>query len=154
MMWATILILSVLQEKVETRDLYLLHGDFCGIILSIHDLTRRSTAGTEHYCDRRDPFNSRPHTEVDSPEAARSIYGVSFNSRPHTEVDKKLILKVAKKNRLSTHDLTRRSTRAAGKFILNFLSFNSRPHTEVDMLSRKSFDRIILSTHDLTRRST
>ena len=65
MMWATILILSVLQEKVETRDLYLLHGDFCGIILSIHDLTRRSTAGTEHYCDRRDPFNSRPHTEVD-----------------------------------------------------------------------------------------
>ena len=87
MMWATILILSVLQEKVETRDLYLLHSDFCGIILSIHDLTRRSTAGTEHYCDRRDPFNSRPHTEVD-------------DMRYWKDLQKKL----------STHDLTRRST--------------------------------------------
>ena len=118
MMWATILILSVLQEKVETRDLYLLHGDFCGIILSIHDLTRRSTAGTEHYCDRRDPFNSRPHTEVDA-----GMFGllmrtsVTFNSRPHTEVD--------------SQEWEQR---------LSACPFNSRPHTEVDPSVRLVFE--------------
>ena len=101
--------------------------------LSIHDLTRRSTLeGMEKPIQRRKPFNSRPHKEVDGNIAAMAcgtivfqfttsqggrrirntpflLPRLSFNSRPHKEVD-------------STRASTMRSTR----------TFNSRPHKEVD----------------------
>ena len=56
-----------------------------------------------------DPFNSRPHTEVDDLTSAILQSTWPFNSRPHTEVDRR-------------NDGRQIQTR----------SFNSRPHTEVD----------------------
>ena len=100
------------------------------------------------------PFNSRPHTEVDSSSVSRLAGKTPFNSRPHTEVDLQMIYGI----------------RITG-------SFNSRPHTEVDINSCSYIYRkwsfqlttshggrpirsgerdycYYLSTHDLTRRST
>ena len=65
-----------------------MHGKHMSMHLSIHDLTRRSTFFLFRCPVRLHPFNSRPHTEVDS------MLVSSFRF-----VD------------LSIHDLTRRSTR-------------------------------------------
>ena len=56
--------------------------------------------------------------------------------------------------RLSTHDLTRRSTDSSTHSGLAIWSFNSRPHKEVDENLKKIKKGSDLSTHDLTRRST
>ena len=55
-------------------------------------------------------FNSRPHTEVDYLFSYWSLGLRSFNSRPHTEVDRATVIFSSYSARLSTHDLTRRST--------------------------------------------
>ena len=55
---------------------------------------------------------------------------------------------------LSTHDLTRRSTRRETRRNFPVSSFNSRPHKEVDRSGLPEGIRGTLSTHDLTRRST
>ena len=55
--------------------------------LSIHDLTRRSTFSFRRIGAGTQPFNSRPHTEVDGIFLFITIFMLSFNSRPHTEVD-------------------------------------------------------------------
>ena len=65
---------------VDTRD------------LSIHDLTRRSTALAYAFNLDQAPFNSRPHKEVD--ESAMNAANTASG--------------------LSIHDLTRRSTTPAG----------------------------------------
>ena len=54
-----------------------------------------------------------------------------FNSRPHEEVDIVGLL-IPADNKISTHDLTRRST----------------------FMSRRTYEVLVISTHDLTRRST
>ena len=98
-------------------------------------------------------FNSRPHKEVDSNWYWRVSWITYFNSRPHKEVDVYLIIGVisiphfnsrphkevdlekfetSERKVISTHDLTRRSTKIAVK------------HTAPNSIS----------THDLTRRST
>ena len=100
----------------------------------------------------------------------------SFNSRPHKEVDRDCS-RLNYINRLSIHDLTRRSTLYLGCTMIALTSFNSRPHKEVDVLTIISMQRtktfqfttsqggrrvlagnaeggVILSIHDLTRRST
>ena len=59
-----------------------------GLLISTHDLTRRST-----------------FTATDAISIARH-----FNSRPHKEVDVYLLYKLRQTKRISTHDLTRRST--------------------------------------------
>ena len=122
--------------------------------LSIHDLTRRSTGPEHREPGNRISFNSRPHKEVDSDEASYSIINLTFNSRPHKEVDsikpsktclalsfqfttsqggrRPGICTLSRQERLSIHDLTRRSTRCS--------------------LDCKII--IFLSIHDLTRRST
>ena len=99
--------------------------------LSIHDLTKRSTLTVERFALRNLSFNSRPHEEVDS--GARSTSGACrpFNSRPHEEVD----------GYRKTHHLPS-------------LSFNSRPHEEVDAPLIAGYTRHKLSIHDLTKRST
>ena len=64
-----------------------------------------------------------------------------FNSRPHTEVDRKVIV-VQNFHDLSTHDLTRRSTGTSIPKSFKMSSFNSRPHTEVDDVLQLSADRL------------
>ena len=77
-------------------------------------------------------FNSRPHEEVDIIPYLMQIARIYFNSRPHEEVDLCLSSRTQSHCRISTHDLTRRST--------------STSHS-----ARLGSD---ISTHDLTRRST
>ena len=82
-------------------------------------------------------FNSRPHEEVD---------WSSFNALPMAE---KFQLTTSRRGRLisctsksvsygvSTHDLTKRSTKPALIGIPPFARFNSRPHEEVDAMRIK-----------------
>ena len=79
-------------------------------ILSIHDLTRRSTSLGIALNGEIVPFNSRPHKEVDVPA------GTGRKDRS-----------------LSIHDLTRRSTVPDDIDEELPFSFNSRPHKEVDV---------------------
>ena len=84
------------------------HCCFC-IYISTHDLTRRSTYDDLQSNKVLIDFNSRPHKEVDVDVQNWYCSRLYFNSRPHKEVDNdhKPILKLL---RISTHDLTRRST--------------------------------------------
>ena len=80
------------------------------MILSIHDLTRRSTidiafeniklafqfttsqGGRQNLaklCGEMAPFNSRPHKEVDGRGIGVCVQHGPFNSRPHKEVDRR-----------------------------------------------------------------
>ena len=79
----------------------------------------------------RSPFNSRPHEEVDQPQAKPVAHGCPFNSRPHEEVD---LMYSGKSSAMRP--------------------FNSRPHEEVDRYEPVTCCIICLSIHDLTRRST
>ncbi len=56
-------------------------------------------------------FNSRPHAEVDGVVFAGLQAFQPFNSRPHAEVDFSRKYSAGIIKRLSTHDLTQRSTR-------------------------------------------
>ncbi len=144
--------------------------------LSIHDLTRRSTPcrydgkvrlqafqfttsqGGRRHSDAAchailEPFNSRPHKEVDDIARTQKPKRQTFNSRPHKEVDFYAFRGAAYKN-LSIHDLTRRSTEIP-------LELRSSFTLSIHDLTRRSTpsDRVIsdicsLSIHDLTRRST
>ena len=99
----------------------------------------------------------------------------NFNSRPREEVDKRW-RGTETRTLISTHDLTRRSTRVAFRKNWKIKSFNSRPRKEVDWPSptchrqsryfnsrpRKEVDdeeisstyKQVISTHDLARMST
>ena len=121
--------------------------------LSIHDLTRRSTVLAVSALAVPLPFNSRPHTEVDSLHLYYSIYTyLSIHDLTrrspvaHNAIRKCINLSIhdltrrsthlqsgcASENQLSIHDLTRRSTCSVRVLIFLPSSFNSRPHTEVD----------------------
>ena len=123
------------------------------LYISTHDLTRRSTSifqmlsfmlifqlttsqgGRPLRYSRlniQSYFNSRPHKEVDTLKVVYYILTKYFNSRPHKEVDNGDD-GYGKISDISTHDLTRRSTKWAG---IPFLY------------------GACISTHDLTRRST
>ena len=81
------------------------------LVLSTHDLTRRSTffPGTDR--GRELPFNSRPHTEVDCVRVSVCVLVIhnfqltTSHGGRHAEQ-----AKIIAGNILSTHDLTRRST--------------------------------------------
>ena len=79
-------------------------------ILSIHDLTRRSTMVELDIVKNVRPFNSRPHKEVDmivrgdSTCSLLSIHDLTRRSTALTMREKAFIY-------LSIHDLTRRSTK-------------------------------------------
>ena len=100
-------------------------------LLSIHDLTRRST---RKWCIHRvifRPFNSRPHKEVDALGKATYDAHKTFNSRPHKEVDYT--------NHMSIYGfiIFQFTTSQGGRPCRgcrdpSVKPFNSRPHKEVD----------------------
>ena len=94
-------------------------------ILSIHDLTRRSTYGHIELYIGGGPFNSRPHKEVDW---AKKGFDPNGN--------------------LSIHDLTRRSTSCVYHAVTGGFPFNSRPHKEVDISD--VVNKIIATTFQFT----
>ncbi len=101
------------------------------IIISTHDLARRSTKNPNEQPQNQRNFNSRPRKEVDPCILFLIKRICHFNSRPRKEVDIEW-RKGTGNTDISTHDLARRST--AWEFIL--------------------CKRIGISTHDLARRST
>ena len=122
-------------------------------ILSIHDLTRRSTCDRQYqrkivifqfttsHGGRRDLLNGGINAGVfqfTTSHGGRRRVGYCFS----------------RVSALSIHDLTRRSTLKTDQSNQYRSSFNSRPHTEVDKRVEdwKGVDG--LSIHDLTRRST
>ena len=108
------------------------------IEISTHDLTRRSTRKRFEVGEAREHFNSRPHEEVDEASALLLVDHQYFNSRPHEEVDKQ-VADVFSSNfnfnsrpheevdtrcryddfthKISTHDLTRRSTAITCRYV-------------------------------------
>ena len=100
--------------------------------LSIHDLTRRSTAGFRNRSFSALPFNSRPHKEVDNESGASDCIGnyFQFTTSQGGRLSPPPFSPFGIP--LSIHDLTRRSTFRSGAFAM----------------------RACLSIHDLTRRST
>ena len=56
-----------------------------------------------------EPFNSRPHMEVDKQDVPLYPWLLTFNSRPHLEVDYNFSDMIMSDRGLSTHDLTWRS---------------------------------------------
>ena len=99
--------------------------------LSIHDLTRRSTAEQYGaYADDRLSIHDLTRRST-APEHCALCKKESFNSRPHEEVDPAFMDTFSFRS-LSIHDLTRRSTVCIAVFLSAGHSFNSRPHEEVD----------------------
>ena len=146
------------------------------LLISTHDLTKRSTICRSTSCRGEENFNSRPHEEVDKWNVWKDSRQVHFNSRPHEEVDP-FLLYLLEGFCISTHDLTKRSTRRVHKSAVSSMYFNSRPHEEVDISTRwghfyfgkfqlttsrrgrqSTADAVQeiydISTHDLTKRST
>ena len=79
------------------------------IPLSIHDLTRRSTGLHGDNLIRLNPFNSRPHKEVDTTYALEFPDGdLSIHDLTRRSTVQKMLEKAG--GTLSIHDLTRRST--------------------------------------------
>ena len=101
------------------------------IIISTHDLARRSTKNPNEQPQNQRNFTSRPRKEVDPCILCLNTRICHINSRPRKEVDIEW-RKGTGNTDISTHDLARRST--AWEFIL--------------------CKRIGISTHDLARRST
>ena len=126
--WQNILSIHDLTRRSTSNFmLFLLHVDQ----LSIHDLTRRSTVYILFLSMITLSFNSRPHKEVDTIEPPSFPGTASFNSRPHKEVDQLCIATSGRQE-----------------------PFNSRPHKEVDLNRSCHTMSMELSIHDLTRRST
>ena len=146
-------------------------------VVSTHDLTKRSTTQQGLQNHLRFPFQlttSRRgrHGYLSQWPLSRmfqlttSRRGRRWHIRQRTDV-----------KRVSTHDLTKRSTHSRMSLLPSQICFNSRPHEEVDDAERAAekkaicfnsrpheevdlFDdtliglAIIVSTHDLTKRST
>ena len=123
-------------------------------VISTHDLTRRST-----FLPAVSParFVFQLTTSQGGRRVTASIVPPLlsyFNSRPHKEVDFRGRRLKSRAVNISTHDLTRRSTRIYRFIPSTLLHFNSRPHKEVDFKEGRMMLNEIISTHDLTRRST
>ena len=125
----------------------------CLCILSIHDLTRRSTLLALHLYNLYLAFNSRPHKEVDwtwclAEGALIFQFTTSQGGRPVSSDQNGL------------ESVFQFTTSQGGRLIADFarlttVPFNSRPHTEVDKKAVRAIKPIdVLSIHDLTRRST
>ena len=81
---------------------------------------------------QKGPFNSRPHTEVDLPEDGSRVLAVIFQLTTSHGGRQAFLNFAVQAEKLSTHDLTRRSTAVICGRRWRGRSFNSRPHTEVD----------------------
>ena len=99
--------------------------------ISTHDLTKRSTE-TYFGCTISGVFQLTTSRRGRRLLREESRHNCHFNSRPHEEVDncnRYNFLSI----RISTHDLTKRSTIIQSGFPLQITYFNSRPHEEVDV---------------------
>ena len=122
------------------------------IHISTHDLTRRSTGyqvtgtGSDGFQLSTSRGGRQATAEHQVPQATfqlttsrRGRLDISvafhqayhFNSRPHEEVDI-AFFRLFFANRISTHDLTKRSTCVFAQSRWAWYYFNSRPHKEVD----------------------
>ena len=160
------------REEVDGTNLQV----EAGTIISTHDLTRRSTFTATFSADTGFAFQLT--TSQGGRRYCRKalLHNQHFNSRPHKEVDDGTASYRDKHGRISTHDLTKRSTcichysSCSSKFQLTtsrrgrqlaqdrmtdaYVGFNSRPHEEVDAILLPFWRLNIVSTHDLTKRST
>ena len=126
------LMLNFNSRPHEEVDSLIQNGSSVTIVISTHDLTRRST---RYKMDFKLLVTTFQLT-------------TSRGGRPESLASKIGKLKI------STHDLTRRSTSFAGQWRRWQTNFNSRPHEEVDYWMMVKFFHTFISTHDLTRRST
>ena len=103
-----------------------------GIVISTHDLTKRSTQELFLAFARIQDFNSRPHEEVD---LACAFVARRKNISTHdlTKRSTFLIFRIQTFTIISTHDLTKRSTLLQVLLQTCHSHFNSRPHEEVDI---------------------
>ena len=129
------------------------HTNHSLFAFSTHDLARRSTLITRSSAaslsfqlttSRRGRqtsrsmydllwyFNSRPHEEVDQSSGGAPNLLYHFNSRPREEVDQRW-RGTETRTLISTHDLTRRSTRVTFRKNWKIKSFNSRSRKEIDI---------------------
>ena len=100
--------------------------------ISIHDLTRRSTAQADASCW----FTTFQFTTSQGGRHLQNLFWFLADF-------------------ISIHDLTRRSTKTYNLVIIYNQYFNSRPHKEVDRNHPSIMNLIAyISIHDLTRRST
>ena len=115
------------HEEVDQGD----GPDRKQIIVSTHDLTKRSTERQRTQASEKQRFNSRPHEEVDTIETRLLLTLFSFNSRPHEEVDASFPLY---EDAFSLFQLTtsRRGRPYTVGSETEHRCFNSRPHEEVD----------------------
>ena len=119
-------------HDLTRRSTVLVFDQISVLVLSTHDLTRRSTYTRYMAYLLPGTFNSRPHTEVDHTPDYYLILCHPFNSRPHTEVDscRSIVLYAIPSFQLTT----------------------SHGGRQEQMEYLKEWNN--LSTHDLTRRST
>ena len=104
-------------------------------------------------CFWDNPFNSRPHAEVDLGCYVFCDSDVSFNSRPHAEVDY-YPASAFHTFVLSTHDLTQRSTPdACISLLICVFQLTTSRRGRLYQATVTVFN-FYLSTHDLTQRST
>ena len=122
-------------------------------------------------------FNSRPHEEVDPYNIFVKHPSIHFNSRPHEEVDDLFRKGHKPHRRISTHDLTKRSTVLSRSTMHSQVKFQlttsrrGRPPPvpmpfsfSIFQLTTSRRGRLLpfvflvlpfcISTHDLTKRST
>ena len=159
--------------KRSTRNISKLRQFF---VISTHDLTKRSTnrllsllVFQLHFNSRPHEevdfgrlaprtnalnFNSRPHEEVDQAACTERCNQSHFNSRPHEEVDLRGFNAVSSQLFISTHDLTKRSTRRVlGAYCATSFQLTTSRRGRRRITSSAD-TRISISTHDLTKRST
>ena len=124
------------------------------IDISTHDLTKRSTMEQYQKSFIMEHFNSRPHEEVDQLK------------EPFPQEDQLFQLTTSRRGRLeglrnsfnswfiSTHDLTKRSTRRCrSKIWFDIISTHDLTKRSTQVMLSQSL-RSAISTHDLTKRST
>ena len=129
------------------------HGKARGV-LSIHDLTRRSTNTKQELSDG-EALSIHDLTRRSTILARCVMVNLPFQFT--TSQGGRLDLTSLNRcgSNLSIHDLTRRSTQSIGITPFKIISFNSRPHKEVDGRRQNGEEKTCrLSIHDLTRRST
>ena len=144
-------------------------------IISTHDLAKRSTRylcrfsssitfqlTTSRRGRRSSPltssctqyFNSRPHEEVDRWSSSVSMVERLFQLTTSRRGRHVFLPKVDGRGIISTHDLTKRSTKVIAKntFAIKFQLTTSRRGRQNNC--RRTSHLCIISTHDLTKRST
>ena len=80
----------------------------------------------------RRSFNSRPHEEVDQERWILQTFGKEFQLTTSRRGRHNRLDSGRSRSHVSTHDLTKRSTKRTGRVRLTRSCFNSRPHEEVD----------------------